>query len=208
MAEKSLSFSPEMAAATYAGLKGQTRRLYKGPPKLAVGDVVWIREPWRTFASFDKVPPRDLWRPNGERGAGIRYEAGGGMYIADRGDRWLFDFAVWDIDGKPTAFGKYRASMHMCRHFSRMTIEITDVGVEALQAITDADAIDEGITGKPVVDLDPEGNWWSGAPRRRYAELFNRVNKDDLAWTRNPTVVVYRFNVRTESSREMPKGAK
>lgn len=91
------------------------------------GDVCWLRENYRLDVHYDPVKPT-LVTPQ----AAVRYEADG----AKRGDG---------------VFGKIRPSMFMRRCWSRETIFCNDIRIERLQAITEADAIAEGITCENVI---------------------------------------------------------
>lgn len=57
--------------------------------KIKVGDRIWAREAWRTFASLENTPPRELRQPG--RGVGILYDADKfGMSMTADGERILF----------------------------------------------------------------------------------------------------------------------
>lgn len=87
-----------------------------GCPYGVPGDRLWVREAWATHACFDHIPPRDLTARS------IHYQADGQIKT-----------------------GKNRPGMFMPRWASRITLEVTAVRVELLQAISEADAIAEGI---------------------------------------------------------------
>jgi hypothetical protein len=87
------------------------------------GDVLYVREAWRTTSESDALPPRDLSVAHR-----LWYEA--------------------DAPHQP-GFGRYRHARFMCRWMSRITLEITDIRVERLQNISYADAIAEGWTDDP-----------------------------------------------------------
>jgi hypothetical protein len=99
------------------------------------GDRLWVRETWKPYTE--------------ETGdCGIRYRADGAFINHENSwqgaDRWL---AVRRPEEqypqmKPP---KWRPSIHMPRWASRITLEITDVRVERLQEISEADARAEGI---------------------------------------------------------------
>lgn len=121
-----------------------------------VGDRLYVREAWRVPAQDDRIPPRDL----------VRQIVG---YEADCGP------------GQVSATGKFRQAMHMPRWASRITLTVTDVRVERLQSISEADAIAEGIaTGDYPVDV--------------YASLWNTINGPG-SWEANPFVAAYTFTV-------------
>lgn len=145
------AFSTEKAQQVYDGRKTQMRQLmnpqptyqgFKSPPKYSstfgdlrypgqvgftpryrVGDVLWVQEPWRTFAVQDKWKPTSL-PPN----ASIYYE-GSPRPAFSRGDA-----------------GKLRPAITLPLRFARPArYEVTDVRCERVNRITQSDAEAEGI---------------------------------------------------------------
>lgn len=95
--------------------------------------------------------------------------------------------------------GKWKPSIFMHRALSRVTLEITDVRVERLQDISEADAFAEGI--------DEEGEAYSKAEHFQlggsnirggtpavfaYADLWESINGEG-SWAANPYVWVLTF---------------
>lgn len=75
-------------------------------------------------------------------------------------------------------------SIHMPRRFSRMTLAITDIGVERLQDISEADAIAEGL-----VQVE-SGAWLPGPcdhPGWAFHQLWAQINGES-SWDANPYV--------------------
>ncbi len=143
-----------------------------------VGDSLWVRENWRTFASLDAVKPSDIWTPDCGRGAGIFYEAdGGGLSIDKAGERCM----TVGVREDRAAFGKLRPSMFMPRCFSRLTLTCTDVRVERLQDISDEDVRAEGMPADVA-----------NSPRVWYMALWNSLHGAG-AWEANPFVSVTSF---------------
>jgi hypothetical protein len=224
MADRPILFSTPMVQALHAGRKFQTRRVLKGAPEgdgwfcdhvdgafrfvaeggapsmpcripYAVGDRLWCREAWRTFVSLDEVPPRDIWSPEQDRGAGIAYEAGGGMSIAKGAGRERHYGDRDDLE----RFGRLRPGMFMPRWASRAFVTVTDVRVQRLQEISDVDAVAEGMTplssGRYFCGHDEEGEITCKSAITAYANLWNRLHHDEGAWTLNPWLGVYTFAV-------------
>jgi hypothetical protein len=207
MTDKPILFSAPMVRALLEGRKTQTRRVLKPQPetfpigsdgrqcdvylthvegdrlprislgngrsgvitrqevKAAVGDRLWVREAWAPLSALTHSDP------------GCRALAEGGFYRADDGT----------IDGEIT---RWRPSIHMPRWASRITLTVTDVRVERLQSISEADAIAEGCAP------DDEGlnpNYY-GPARDLYGHLWDRINGPG-AWASDPWVAAYTFAV-------------
>lgn len=141
------------------------------------GDQLWVRENgWERPVRTPKMMREgaDTW---------ARY-----YYDAD-GLHWqeVEDFKTWGF--------KRRPSIHMPRWASRIQLEITDVRVERLQAISEADARAEGArcidepTGREVLfpDASRAGSWRLG-----YRVLWESINGPG-AWDANPWVWAISF---------------
>ena len=93
------------------------RRCPYGQP----GDRLWVRESWRAPLAYELTPPRDI-----QPGTPIAFQADGAGTLPH------------------INVGKLRPGMFMPRWASRILLEITDVRVERLQDINEADAVAEG----------------------------------------------------------------
>jgi hypothetical protein len=156
----------------------------------AIGDRLWVREIWGiNHYKYCRPLPIPKSRPS------------------DLEDHELVYFATED-DCEVRNEMPATPSIHMPRWASRITLTVTDVRVERLQDISEADAIAEG--------LEPEDGGWrsyeiihSGArkgkrhphaivpnrsPVTSYAELWDSINGPD-AWDANPWVVAVSFAV-------------
>ena len=98
---------------------------------------------------------------------------------------------------------KWRTSIHMPRWASRLTLIVSDVRVEPLQAISGEDARAEGVTSRgPDTAVYRDNAETNPEARRRFdafcvrefSELWNSLHGPD-AWAENPTVVALRFTV-------------
>ena len=163
-----------------------------------VGDRLWVRELWRTFVSLDDVAPRDLL--TSERGAGIAYEAGGGMSRPKLPLRVCYtDYALDQARAPVGAWGRLRAAMHLPRWGSRITVVVTDVRVQRLQEISEADCDAEGISQSPlgygIARAKIEGKMHYGlSAYGLYRDLWNSLHGPD-AWAKNPFVAAISFRV-------------
>lgn len=200
MTDRPLPFTAPMIRALLDGRKLQTRRLIKprnysartlffedwsddyilDPGNAAwrdraifwrPGDRVWCREAWRTSARFDHLSPAAIGRDEGKKSA----------------------IMVWfEADDNSDALippGRLRAGMHMPRWASRLTLGVTGVRIERLQAITPEDAIREGypFDAPPAKDRNTYIDW--------YAELWDAINPE-TPWGSNPWVIAIDFTVR------------
>ena len=204
MKERPILFSGPMVRAILDGRKTQTRRIVmpqppsdferaeawlsspvmgwtaasspSGPwhrvrsPYGTIGERLWVREAWRVDITHDGKPPRSV-----PRSARVAYEAGEGDRLA-----------------RP---GRYRHARFMPRWASRLTLEVVNVRVERLQAITEDDARAEGVNGTEaatakqdtvdVHDMTPH--------RAAFACLWESINADTAPWASNPWVWVVEF---------------
>lgn len=123
----------------------------------AEGDRIWVRETWRTHRDHDEISPANLL--DGNRCVLISYAAD-----ADSED-WL---------------GRHRSSIHMPRWASRLTLTVTDVRVEELQDISEADAIAEGVSLGSIQMCDGSTQeCWFGVP---HIGDYNPVNAYRTLW--------------------------
>lgn len=149
------------------------------------GDRLWVREAWVADAQVNAVAPRDL-----SQGEPILYPADG---------------AVRQTGCAMITPGVTRPSIHMPRWVSRILLEVTAVGVERLQDITEEQAVAEGVERpENIRDVDV----WDGAerelfnamnqPRDRFKRLWADINGVE-SWDANPWVWVVEFK-RVEQS--------
>lgn len=130
-------------------------------------DRLWVREAWRAPSEFNAFRPSQLPSPGrGLLGAPIVYEAS---------------------RHPDTGYGKLRPGMFMPRWACRITLDITDVRIERLQNISDADAFAEGVQQCAI-----EGLASDGTARGTYRALWDSIN-GFAAWDANPWVWVITF---------------
>jgi len=136
--ERPILFSAPMVRAILDGRKTQTRRAVKRPASLDSLEaspnypgewVPWVDgDPQESILCPYGVPGDTLWVRESWCAADV---PSGFCYMADH-------------PGDPRGLG-WRPSIHMPRKASRLTLRITNVRVERLQDISEADAIAEGL---------------------------------------------------------------
>lgn len=156
--------------------------------KVQPGDRLWVRESWRVTSNRDTIKPRDL-EP---RKMTVMFVAGGSI-ANDVHGKWVADDWPATVPDVPAWAGKNRPGIFLPRWASRLTLIVTGVRVEPLQAITSAGAIAEGITGS--------GRHWSAGdlacgtdPVACFSALWWALH-GIASWGENPSVVVTSFDV-------------
>lgn len=187
MKEKPIIFSTEMVKAILEGRKTQTRRPIKPQPpencdyplfddsgygffydglddevfptgdngicsRYQPGDRLWVKETWAVHSDVDTLSPSLICVALAGDYAGCI------DYLAD--------------DNKKDWSGKWRPAIYMPRWASRITLEVTNVRVERVKEISEADAKMEGI--------------------EQSAGMSN-YEKKGLGWNTNPFVWVVEF---------------
>lgn len=184
MAEKPILFSGPMVQAILDGHKTQTRRIikpnqkdlcdplisyacgrkqYSWPnarkangdliwfePPGQLGDRLWVRETWAHILDFSGQDP------------GVQALCDRGFYRADK-------------NANGSEIRRWTPSIHMPRWASRITLIVTNVGVQRLQDITESDAKAEGF--KNVGEF---ADYWNGLTKTHQ-------------WHENPWVSVIEF---------------
>lgn len=148
-----------------------------------VGDRLWVRETWSDVNL--EGAPAVAYRADDEvydlmEDESLLDEDGAFNYQDPRVSK--YQFAAWYSDLISGVEGNWRPSIHMPRWASRILLEITDVRVERLNAITESDASAEGITDTGFGDLLVDG----------YRYLWKSIYGDD-SWQANPWVWVIEF---------------
>lgn len=190
LAETPLLFKPEMARAVVreAHPKIVTRRLHKGEaecPYGTSGDRIWGKETYRLPVGLDGLAPGVV--PYGEF---VRYEADGEVLFCDAdgpGDIMLAE--AGERLAKAGTWGKLRPSIFMCRWMSRLRLTVTETWEEPLHAITDEEAMLEGIEQMQ----GPHGPYFKAGdaegltPVLCYQALWEQINGAG-SWSVNPQV--------------------
>lgn len=237
MTEHPILFSGPMVRAILAGRKTQTRRVVKPQPSGATPGVyadLYNHGPeWAFWLPDYRMTEPRTWRcPYGTPGDSrlwVRetwceavdpltsqfYDPPRALYAADGHEVFLDDGDgghTWNKDG--TMRSPWKPSIHMPRWASRLTLEVTGVRVERLQAIGVDDVLAEG--------LDFEGEHAEafsaserlvhafGAPRPAEVYAFalgwDTINgkRPGCRWDDDPWVWVLTFRVLPEGARGIP----
>lgn len=196
-----------MIRALLDGRKTQTRRILK-PQLVCQSHAAWPDDP-EPVPSLDEdgvhcatcgagIGPRK----GGWNGIPVRFAVGDRLFV--RENHRLTDCEcteacrgpghVWyeaDSSGyRNVAGNKLRPSIHMPRWASRLTLVVTGVKVERLQAISEADAIAEG--ADPIIDHGSGSTPY--LHRIGFEHLWCSIN-GETAWIENPFVVAVTFKV-------------
>jgi hypothetical protein len=230
MTDKPILFSAPMVRALLDGRKTQTRRALKPPygtleylgsgewkpicTKFLRGDRLWVRESFITGFDIDD----EMSRPVGERKVWYR--------ATDQGLTWFDPDTETTLDNPP-----WKPSIHMPRRASRLTLTVTDVRVQRLHEISEADAVAEGVEpircewwqgfvrhadgsrsmmeafgadGPPPADFEhPEKQVLERSARDEFRNLWNSLHDPD-AWDANPWVCAISFDVHRCNIDQLP----
>lgn len=202
MGDLPILFSGPMVRSLLDGRKTQTRRILPAGNVYAdlasEGAEDFELRGWHVFsredalcaakvriAPSDRLWVRETWRPihSGDPGRGAQYRA-------DHPDDWRDDT-------------KWKPSIHMPRWASRITLTVTDVKVERLQDISEADAIAEGCSPAGDGKFFIPGQYRYTSPREprtaisavsAFGSLWRQIN-GDASWEADSWVAAYTFTV-------------
>lgn len=183
MKERPILFSAPMVRAILDGRKTQTRRVVKFIPEL--GDPKYwckmaVSEPAKlSFLAGDYTRYCPYGQPFERLWVKETFSAHGAFGVSGR-----VCYRADIPDGREPHGAHWRPSIFMPRLASRITLEITAVRVERLQAISRGDAMAEGC---PFPNMAKGDN-----PRHWYADLWAAINGPD-SWAANPYVWVIEF---------------
>ncbi|AVG17804.1 hypothetical protein CFN79_19090 [Chromobacterium vaccinii] len=200
--ERPIQFSADMVRALLAGAKTQTRCIVKPQPTVTEpqlreldawidgftlsqqvdgawqhgfvdaqcpygepGDRLWVQETWRKVSAECGCSEAPCGCP----------KPGDIVYRATQDDGDL----------------KWRPSIHMPRAASRILLEVTNVRIEQLQEIREADALAEGVNSCED-GLETDGYYY--APEELYSMLWTKIyGWGNDGWNANPWVWVIEF---------------
>lgn len=175
----------------------------KGMP-YAVGDRLWCREAWRLDSMNDDTSPADFVRGLAEQGMSgpnglVRFEA-------DERDAWGDEYTL--------PVGRLRPSIHLPRQLSRLALVVTEVRIQRVQEISEADARAEGIFERGSVGDSMAHSTWTwqrtgwryDTPHDAYKALWTEIHGPG-AWQRNDWVAALTFTVHRANIADVPEAA-
>lgn len=151
--------------------------LYAGNTAICPEDRLWVKETWQGLSFGDYQPTKSSL-------CEVRYAA---------------TDPCADLDAEARGY-PWRPSIFMPRWASRLTLIVTDVRVERLQDISEADADAECFAGDYPGEAIPElfpgdrEQWSHLSMAECYGRLWDHINGAG-AWDENPWVVAYTFTV-------------
>ncbi len=176
------------------GLPAPSGRSHEYPCPYGVpGDRLWVKETY----SVAPTPGCTYGEAMMGRKLSVTYDAdgarkdlvGGSM----NGPGFHVDIAAAEFPSDK--YGTKRPSIYMFRWASRLTLEVTGIRVERVQAITRADCIAEGIDPRQDLPTDTPAirETW---PVEVFRNLWDSINAGrGYGWTANPWVWVVEFRV-------------
>jgi len=212
MTDRPIIFSAPMVRALLDGRKTQTRRVLKpqpggieqrplgfvgSPARFVFTEVHPGGANWTHYAKIPYTPGDRLW---------VREAFVTGFDIDDEYGRPVGDKKVWyratdsnltwyDPDTESTIDNPpWKSSILMPRWASRLTLTVTDVRVQRLQEISEADAMAEGCDAVLALTIKRPNGAHPGNPRECYCDLWNSLHGPG-AWDANPWVVAITFDV-------------
>ncbi|GLH24141.1 hypothetical protein ENT52713_15370 [Enterobacter sp. 200527-13] len=231
MKERGMIFNGAMVRAILDGRKTQTRRPANPQPELTAGSGFswkgWVygsgstdRETNKNFAHVacphgkpgDRIWVRETFSCIGNE-EGHPVDAEGNLCSREDAQRIYRASAIqkprnYGIWTSPDGFdfeGAWTPSIHMPRWASRITLEITNVGVQRLQSISQNDASREGLIRLPATGrycLNQGDQYFGGAShdaREVFSWLWESIYGKE-SWQANPWVWVIEFKRIEEKS--------
>ena len=203
MKERPILFSGAMVRAILAGNKTQSRRIVKPSPSPDIEcfqQNEMLPQIWHgMFRHTDGKLYRKSWDdkcPYGKPGDQLWVREVFRVYDSSKECACYDECRCAKYHGSPIyratdelAVGPWRPSIHMPRKFSRITLEITGIRVERLQAIGPADCDAEGIERTTAHTRDGAGCL---ARIDDYRALWESINGPG-SWAANPWVWVIGF---------------
>jgi len=139
------------------------------------GGLLWLREAWAPHPLATQDPPERV------------------LYRADGANHGIDGRGPVNLDCPDWTPYRWRSPIFMPRWASRLTLRITDVRVQRVQEISEADARAEGCHAQEWC-TDPASIDRTSA-RGDYASLWDSINGKRAPWDFNPWVWALTFEV-------------
>lgn len=185
MRERPILMSAPMVRAILEGRKTQTRRVVKDQGLPCVTDAQWADRIRRCCRCPYGQPGDRLWVRETLKAShlGLTYAADDASAQGACADILNERYArTPPFELEPRCI----PAIHMPRWASRILLEVTDVRVQRLQAISAGDAVAEGI------DLDFHDSWHPSNQVGAYRRLWESINGPG-SWDANPWVWAITF---------------
>jgi hypothetical protein len=216
--ERPILFSASMVRAILEGRKSQTRRVAKRIPWIgAVNPNFSQARAFSNAGEFRIAGSEEMTTgfrcPYGQPGDRLwlrerhAFETKGACALGGTHyeSPWFWadadEYGLLGHDGQGPIYTeelRWRPSIHMPRSASRILLEVTDVRVERLQAISEDDAIAEGVPSHATAVERQEsygpmkGPWFERPQAGAYACLWESINGPG-SWDANPWVWAITF---------------
>lgn len=209
MRERPILFNTEMVRAILGGRKTCTRRVVKGyiPKDAEFG--------YTGFTPKGAISCRGIFETSypgyGEKFFELPHQKGDVLYVRETWSEWTdgYLYKAWtEPFPQPGQFPeiKWHPSIHMPKEAARIWLRVTDVRVERLQEITEAEAILEGAIDNRAFIHSPDNEYdHIHTARQHFIDIWNSTIKktelDRYGWDANPWVWVIEFE-RCEKPRK------
>lgn len=180
-------------------------------PYGAVGDRLWLKEGWRVGKPHEARNAKEIWDhlTTTQKGVTVLYESGGWKSTSPMNRP--VEPTYPDNEPMPSWAGRRRSSLFMPKWAARTWLEITDVRVERLSKIAEADAIAEGIAvdrvitdvvcyGGPPIETYADRAFFDGGDDEGYEDavtaysvLWDKINGKKYPWSSDSFVWVLGF---------------
>ncbi|MFG6654960.1 hypothetical protein ACG0Z5_10870 [Scandinavium sp. M-37] len=199
MKERGMIFNGEMVRALLDGRKMQTRRPIKPQPELTERSGFSWKNRVYGSGSTDRETNRNFAHiacPHGKPGDRIWVRETFSI-VPDHDEPAGSAAVLYAADGTGP-YGKWRPSIHMPREYSRILLEISNVGVQRIQSISQNDAAREGLIRLPATGRYclNQGDQYFGGASHDAREVFSWLWSDiygEENWNANPWVWVIEF---------------
>lgn len=186
--EKYLEYDEWVQAVAVPGCTHlREKEFYMQYPPYQPEDILYVRETWERF---------ECWNCDGDERGNCQKEPK--KSVLDKTFGCYMYRATDEISGD----AKWKPSIHMPKEAARIWLKVTDVRVERLQEITEAQAEKEGFIPQGLFDGDeitlPATYWFS----KFWNFTIKKSDLDRYGWAANPWVWAIEFERCEKPERE------